>query len=315
VKYAAALVMAIGIAAATAAACEVKIAETAVTDHNVITLCDVAAITKASAAERERLSSVAVGLMGEGVESVTIDADAVRAALLNASVNLAKVTVSGASASHVTKTAPSGAQTPWAPLAVETYLKGVDPESSYKVSDVRLDWTPAAGLAPVIVAANAKKISGLVRFDAADASNLSKVLGHVYATVTKSVRMVVTRGRIPAGRMIAPDDVEVKYAGEDEAAGCAESVESTVGRRLLYTLEPGSPVLGKYLKNEDTIKRGDQVVLTYASEGLTVTVKTVALQDAGDGDRLRLRRAGGSEEHIGVVVGAGRAVPVTGEQK
>lgn len=301
--------------AAVAAASEVRMVEAATADHNVVTLCNVAVIEKANAAERERLSNVAVGLMGEGVESVTIDAQSVRAALSNAGVNLARVTVSGASASRVTRSAVPGAQTAWAPLAIGTYLKGVDPEGSYAVSDVRLDWTPAAGLAPVIVAANAKKMSGLVCFDAADASRPSKVLGHVYATITKSVRMVVARRRISTGRIVAPDDIEARYANEDEASGCVASIESAVGRRLLYTLEPGAPVLQKYLKNEDTIKRGDGVVLTYSSEALTITVRTVALQDAGDGDRLRLRRAGGTEEHIGVVTGAGRAVPVTGEEK
>lgn len=313
-RYTLTVVVAVGIAA-IAAASEVRMVENATADHTIVTLSDIAVIEKANAAERERLSNVAVGLMGEDAQSVTIDAPSVRAALSNAGVNLARVTVSGASASRVTKSARTASQASWAPLAIGTYLKGVDPEGAYTVSDIRLDWTPAAGLAPVVVAANPKKMSGLVCFDAADASEASKVIGHVYATVTKSVRMVVARRRISTGQMIAPDDVEARYVTEEEAAGSVESAESAVGRRLLYTLEPGTPILQKYLKNEDTIKRGDEVILSYSNEGLKVTVRTVALQNAGDGDRLRLRRAGGTEEHIGVVTGAGRAVPVTGEEK
>ena len=88
-----------------------------------------------------------------------------------------------------------------------------------------------------------------------------------------------------------------------------------MGKRILYTLGEGKAVSVKYLESEQTIKRGDEVMLETTSKGMTVSIKTVAMQNASVGDAIRLRRFGGKGEYVAKVAGPGKATVLTQEDK
>lgn len=315
-----ALLLAIAIAAAgvlawagDARAVVVRIAGEAACDAARITVGDVAVIDTPNAAERARLAGVVVAYAPAGESSTQVSSDDVREALRGAGINVAALTISGASVSHVRRAAHAGAREAAAEslreaaAAVEAWLAASDESARYAVTDVAADYPAGAGPRPVIVAMRAARGSSVARFDVASAAEPAKVIGAIRANVTKTVPAVVTRRRIIGGHVIRPEDVEVKYVGEGEGV---RDLADVVGRRARFTIPAAKAVEGKELQNQEVVHRGDEVMLAVEGAGMTVTVKTTALESAAQDDVVRLRRAGDRKEFLARVTGAGRATPI-----
>lgn len=307
-RYLAVIILILSAAAADGA--NVKMVETAVVSSRAVTLGDVASLEGAGVDESARLSGIVVGYVSRRDEGVTVSAPAVREALADAGVNLAEVTVTGASAARVVLTTGKFDSTAMAD-AIRVYLQGIDPRKSWRVSEIEMNFTAAAGIVPVVTEAHPRDVAGRVRFEVRDSRDLSKTAGHAFATISRSAQVVVAKRSIPGGRNISERDVEVAYVDGREAGGSVTDLSDCLGRKTLVTVRAGDVLRHGYLKSETLVKRGDEIVLEVSSGAIVVSVRTSALENASSGDVVRLRRLGGREEYLGKVVGPGRAVPIS----
>lgn len=303
-------VIALTLAAAASGAATVRMADSATVTTAKVTLADVAVIETANAAERARMAGVVVAFVGEAEGVVKVDGSTVRQALTGAGVNAAGVRICGAAEAMVTRV-DGKRQNSAALAAVEKYLAARAPKEHFTVSQVDVTFTGQCAK-PVIIGAQPKEMSGRVKFEVADASDPSKAVGTVLATVEKSVPVLVVRKRVPAGSEIRDEDVEVEYKAASGADESSVTTGEVVGRKTARTLPAGAAVTQSALRDEVVVKRGDQVALEYETGGMMITMKMRALENAGLGDVARLRREGEKTEMLGKIAGPGRAVPVFG---
>ncbi len=298
-------------AAAGLAGATVRMSESAVVDGARVTLGDVAVVDTMNAAERARLSGVVVAFLGAGETSTVVDSDAVRQALSGAGVNLAYVNVAGAASVAVSR-ANGALATATLAKTLEESLSRLSPEGLFSLSDISMDFPMDGHFSPVVLDARPKDLSGRVRFDLADASAPDEVIGHAFATVTRTRRVVVAKRSIMTGRTLSAADLALETRPVAQCAGGIDSIEDAVGRRTLSTFEPENVLREGLLASDEVVRRGDEVLLEYVSETMTVAVRTKALENAAVGDVARLKRDGDRSEYLGRITGAGRAVPVSG---
>jgi len=110
------------------------------------------------------------------------------------------------------------------------------------------------------------------------------IAGHYYAATHP----------IPAGRLIAADDVTAREA--DLATlppGVVVRRDQVVGMRAGTRLSPGQPIKGASLRSGQSVERGQNVTIVATGKGFAVTSEGQVLADAGPGDRVQVRTASG----------------------
>jgi hypothetical protein len=127
---------------------------------------------------------------------------------------------------------------------------------------------------------------------------------------------VLTASASAAGFDFTPpagvDTVEVVHpAGARATIGPARSEEGAavnmpLGAPLTRASAPAGNAYGGSAANA-AIRRGDAVMLIYQSGGVTLTMRTQAMQDAGVGQSVRLMNPSSNRVVLGVVTGAGAA--------
>jgi len=309
-KLAAAVIAAMIIATTAMGAVTVRMTDRAAVAGAKVTLGDVASIETANPDERARLAGVVVAVVTEKEGAVRLDSESVRQALANAGVNVAEVNVCGAASVEVSRA--NAAQSATVVQAVDKYLAALMPHKHFAVSGISFDFTAPADFQPVASDVRPREPVGRVKFDIADARDAQKTIGHVFATVEKTVPVLIARRRISGGTMLSADDVRVEYRAASALQDETLATGDAAGQRLIQTVEAGKVITAKMLQPEDVVRRGDEVILVYRKGGMVVSMKTKALENAAVGDVVRLKRAGERLEHLGKVDGAGRAVPIGG---
>ena len=308
-RLTAAIVMLLAAAGAVRGSAVVTMSDAAAVSCARVTLSDVATVDAPSPAERSRLSSVVVAYLSCETDEVLVDSETVRGALSGVGVNLAEVSICGAATSKVTRADNSRSLLVG---AIERYVSSRFPKDSPGISGIVFDFKPVAGLSPVVTSAEPSSLEGRVRFAIADVREDSKTVGHVWADVARKVPVVVARRRVSAGRVIEFGDVAVEHRDASEGAAGVASLAEAVGRRVVSTIEPGSVLSGDSLISLDVVKRGDEVALEYTRDGLVISMRLRALENAAVGDVVRLKRQGERGEHLGRITGPGMAVPALG---
>ena len=303
----------LALAAMAAGSATVRMSETATTNSSKVTLGDVAAIETLNAAERSKMACVVVAYMARSEEEKRVDGETIRAALSGAGVNVGEVNICGAAATKVSRAATSAGTKLMS--AVDRYLAAAEPKKHFAATDVTFDFTPGAELEPTVTAAHPQDLSGRVRLDVADAADATKVVGHIYATLSKTTPVVVTKRRLFRGQVVAAEDLKTEYRGEAEAAGAVSDAGEAAGKRLGATLEAGRPVMQAGLESNYAVKRGDTVVIEYEKGALAISIKAAALENGAIGDVIRLKRQGERGEHAARIVAPGKAVRSTGGEK
>ncbi len=297
------LAIAIALVAASAeAAVTLRVADRAAVSGAIVTLADVASVSGAEPGEQALIEKTVVALVPQGASGALVTSSDIREALSQAGFNVAEMNLAGATTTRVDAAAGAVEASAWA-AAIEKYLAAVSPKARFHLAEVRADFTPEEGLSPVVTAASPQELSGTVRFDVADAGDLSRTAGHVYAAVSRALPVVVAAKRLPSGRILRPEDLKTEWLGAREAAGMATDAAGLVGRRVLFTVDAGKPVAKAWVENERVVKRGDQVMLEISAGRMTVSVRTTALEDAAAGDAVRLRRVGSRDEYVGEITG------------
>lgn len=323
--FAAAMVLAMG-AAAAAAPVEVRVNEVSVVESARITVGDVATVAAGRPAEGAELAAAVIGWVPEGADSITLRSNTLERALSGAGFNTAAVKITGFSEFVVKRAEPvTGGSAGGIMAAVRSYLDAASPFARFTASGLELDFDARGGLRPVVTAVRPAAEAGEVRFDIADAADPDTVVGHAFATLSESVCRVRVRRRVPGGRVLTLEDIEIDYVSAAEGANAFGDTSEVIGRRALFALSEGQAVTEECLRKETVVKRGDRVMLEMATGGLTVSVKTEALEKGAVGEIIRLvqqkvggdgrkarRSPGAGARYLARVVGAGRAVPVDG---
>ncbi len=307
--------------ATAAGATTVRIRESVKVPSARVTLGDIAVIETTGAADRTKLAQLVVARIPTGRSSMDIRSEAVSDALEAAGLNLTRICIAGAVTSHASLTR-NICNTTTVMAAARRYLAAIAPDTRYVLSEFELDFKPAGDLVPVVTALRPRAQAGPARFDVADARDPSKVIGHIFATLSKLTKVVKTTRAVSGGHILAPDDVESVYVSAGRTKGCFDSPSQVIGERAVRTLGEGETLRAGCIRGEDVIKRGDPVRLEVTIGRMKVSMKTEALERGTVGDIVRLREmpAAGAghakrrrlREYIAKVTGPGRAVPFDG---
>ncbi|MCD6405440.1 MAG: flagellar basal body P-ring formation protein FlgA [Planctomycetes bacterium] len=313
--------MVLGALATAAGAATVRLRQSAEVASARVTLGDIAVIETTDAAQRMELAQLVVACIPTGRSSMDVRSEAVSDALEAAGLNLARVRIAGAVKSRASL-AEDICNDAAVMAGARRHLAAIAPGVRYMLSGFELDFKPAENLVPVVTALRPRLAAGPVRFDVADACDPSKVVGHIFATLSRLTKVVKTTRAVSGGHILTPGDVETVFVSEGEIRGCFESLSQVVGGRVLWALGEGETLRAGCIRGEDVVKRGDPVRLEVTVGQMQVCMKTEALEHGTVGDIVRLREmpaAGRSRaarrrlrEYIAKVTGPGRAVPFDG---
>ncbi|MBE3576596.1 MAG: flagellar basal body P-ring formation protein FlgA [Limnochordales bacterium] len=116
----------------------------------------------------------------------------------------------------------------------------------------------------------------------------------VYGTLKVNVAVVVARSDLPAGKLLGPEDVELKPMAGDRLLslpGVLTSLEDAYGRQLERDVAAGEPVRSSWLTAPLVFRRGDRLPVTVQNGSVRVTVLLEALEDGRVGALVRCRNA------------------------
>ena len=110
-----------------------------------------------------------------------------------------------------------------------------------------------------------------------------------------------------AGEIIQPGDlIWSKTAGEPVDA--PPGVDAVVGMAARRPVREGDAVQGHDLTPALVIKAGETVMVTYADDGVTLTLEAKAMANAAVGDTINVQNTASRKVIEAVAIGAGQAV-------
>ncbi|HEY1427643.1 MAG TPA: flagellar basal body P-ring formation chaperone FlgA [Caulobacteraceae bacterium] len=147
-----------------------------------------------------------------------------------------------------------------------------------------LEWANPQGIRRIIVRADA---GGLA------ASKGREILTYAHSLIT--------------GQIVQPEDlIWAKAAAAPVDA--APSVDAVVGMAARRPLRGGDAVLGRDVTAPIVIKAGDTVLVTYADDGVTLTLQGKAMASAAAGDSLNIQNPASKKLIEAVATGPDQAV-------
>jgi len=156
-----------------------------------------------------------------------------------------------------------------------------------------LDWANAEGLGTIVVHGGAASAS------AAASTAPSAPRGNVE---------VLTYARsLQAGEVVQPQDLvwAMAAAAPADAPSDAEAVIGLAARR---PLRAGAAVAARDLSTPQVVKAGETVTVTFASEGISLSLEGKAMSAAGVGDMVNVQNTASKKIIQAVVTGPGQAV-------
>jgi len=156
-----------------------------------------------------------------------------------------------------------------------------------------LDWANAEGLGTIVVHGGAASAS------AAASTAPSAPRGNVE---------VLTYARsLQAGEVVQPQDLvwAMAAAAPADAPSDAEAVIGLAARR---PLRAGAAVAARDLSAPQVVKAGETVTVTFASEGISLSLEGKAMSAAGVGDMVNVQNTASKKIIQAVVTGPGQAV-------
>jgi flagella basal body P-ring formation protein FlgA len=109
------------------------------------------------------------------------------------------------------------------------------------------------------------------------------------------------------GQIVQPDDLIWAKAAA-APVNVAPSVDAVVGMAARRPLREGDPVLDRDITQPIIIKAGDVVSVTYADEGVTLTLQGKAMANAAAGETLNIQNTASKKLIEAVATGPDQAV-------
>lgn len=147
-----------------------------------------------------------------------------------------------------------------------------------------LDWDNPQGIRRIIVRA--------------EAGGLAAGKGHEILTYAHS---------LITGQIVQPEDL-IWAKAATAPIGAAPSVDVVVGMAARRPLREGDAVLDRDVTAPIVIKAGDTVAVTYADDGVTLTLQGKAMANAAAGDSLNIQNPASKKLIEAVAIGPDQAV-------
>jgi flagella basal body P-ring formation protein FlgA len=179
----------------------------------------------------------------------------------------------------------------------------------------------AAGKVPV-----AARPGPSVVLDAATVQTLARRSGLDWANA-EGIRRIIVRGGAASGAVAARGNVEVLTYARSLATGetiqpqdlvwakvaaaatdAPSDTDQVVGLMARRPLRAGAPVLTRDVGAPQVIKAGDEVAVTFQSEGITLTLTGKAMAAAAIGDTFSVQNTTSKKVIQAVATGAGQAM-------
>jgi flagella basal body P-ring formation protein FlgA len=140
-----------------------------------------------------------------------------------------------------------------------------------------------------------------------DGSVVARVAARV--TIAASGTVVVARSAIARGAVVGAGDVELE---ERSLAGLPGSLvrdlDEAVGKEAKVAIAAGRPIAASSLVARNVVRKGDVVRVLVETPGLRLSVAAEALEDAAQGESVRVSNTTSGRELTGRVVGHGLVV-------
>ena len=119
-----------------------------------------------------------------------------------------------------------------------------------------------------------------------------------------AVEVVVTQDNIVRNQVITPSMVAIETRPERQVRGTPLSrPEEAIGFEATRTLRIGTILGASDLRAADLIRKGENVTLTITRGVLTISVDTIAMEDAKLGEQVLLQNSDSGKEIRGIVTG------------
>lgn len=155
-----------------------------------------------------------------------------------------------------------------------------------------LDWANAEGLRTIVV-------SG--------APSGPHVAGPAVAAARGNVEVLTYARSLQAGELVGPADLIWAKAAV-APAGAPTDAEAVIGLAAKRPLRAGAAVAARDLGAAQVIKAGETVTITFASQGITLSLEGKAMQAASVGESFNVQNTASKKIIQAVAVGPGQAV-------
>ncbi len=167
-----------------------------------------------------------------------------------------------------------------------------------------LTWDNPRGLRSIIVNAGG---DGSAAAPAQPASTAPIVQTAMTAPAAKSTDVLVFSHSMNAGDVVQPEDMT--FAKMPAAGGDVPSDASTIiGKVVRYPVREGAVIHVSALTSPTVVHRAEAVKVTWAANGLSLTVTGVAQKDAAAGELIQVQNPTSKKMIDAVVTGPGEAI-------
>lgn len=324
-----AMVMAV-LPSLAARADSVRLRGEATVSGDVVRLGDVAVL---NGADIEAHAMLAVLPWPQGRERTAITLDAVREALADAKVNLARVTFSGRLSCDVSRQAAQGvpsAETPGGEqpdvnpvsalpvvrdLLVDllSSMAGVTDRDELRFSftdpggmldrptgEGRYEFEPLATVIPGRVPVVVRRYAGEALAERA----------RVHVDVERRFQAVVAQRRIPRGQLVRGEDVAIQGVFVRGGAEPVGTLDAVLGQVATGTLQAGDALAAGDVQAPRLVRRGDDMTVRCIVGNLVIRLTATAMEDGGCDQVIRVRNTSSRETFLARVIGAHEAVLV-----
>lgn len=164
-----------------------------------------------------------------------------------------------------------------------------------------------SGPTVVLDAAAVQLLASRYGLDWANSQGLRRIIVHSQSAEAGAWEVLTYARNLAAGEIIQPSDI-IWAKAVAEPADAASSVDAVVGLAARRPLREGDPVLVRDITQPIVIKVGDTVLVTYADQGVTLTLQAKAMSNAAAGGTIEVLNIASKKLIEAVATGPGQAV-------
>jgi flagellar basal body P-ring formation protein FlgA len=270
---------------------------------SVVRLADIAVIESEDQDAVQQLGLLEVGSMPLTGRTGTITQGYVRIKIRSLKLDVKRFQFAGAQLCGVTRPEQilSGAEIEKAALeAVRATQQDLDVISNYTPLDQRLPLgkIETRPMTARLFGTTSGTIPVQVLVDGKQEASIS-----VSFRLVKKAPVVVATRDIPAGTVLGTEDIEIQDRAAVAGPLQISTLDQAIGRQVTSPIKSGTTLTNSMLKSATIVKRGARIKLICRGNGFTVTAAGEALQDAANGQLVRVRNLTSRLEVTGTAVG------------
>ncbi|CAN7592218.1 flagellar basal body P-ring formation chaperone FlgA [Phenylobacterium sp. LjRoot225] len=181
--------------------------------------------------------------------------------------------------------------------------------------------TPVAGRTGAVVALNARAVQlaaaragldwanaeGLKTIVVSGAPSGARAMGPGVAAPRGNVEVLTYARNLQTGEIVQPQDLIWGKAAASPADAPSDA-DAAIGLAAKRPLRVGAAVSARDLGAAQVVKAGETITVTFASEGISLSLEGKAMGAAGVGETINVQNTGSKKIIQAVVTGPGQAV-------